>query len=356
MPINDPEATFATDLQVSDANIDKGFHVCKILALSGPDDFVVRGKTFAQCVLVVARILQRDEDIRRRRGRMPSEHIAHAARGCSVQSARLAGASRRAAPAAVTCRRLAKGLRITIRSARRGRSVGSVVKPSSKLIVGRSGATAYRAGDRVDVLWTITPPRTTTTIRTPAPLAPGASPTAKVALTSAEAFPNGRTSNDPPSNAIDGNPATFTWSTEAYNVTHPSSLAVGFAEANVGRLRLWKERDGGGGELVKNLTIQYTTGTGPLALRTWANVGGLTNGVGGAELLRATAVNADGTVTGDVHNSTTGDGYASLTFTPVRATGLRIAFANPNPNTTCSNVPGTCNHYRVGELEAYAVP
>ena len=61
-------------------------------------------------------------------------------------------------------------------------------------------------------------------------------------------------------------------------------------------------------------------------------------------------------MTGDIHDSPAGDGYASLTFTPVRATGLRIAFANPNPATTCSAVSGTCNHYRVGELEAYALP
>jgi hypothetical protein len=90
--------------------------------------------------------------------------------------------------------------------------------------------------------------------------------------------------------------------------------------------------------------------------RTWANVTGLVNGFGGTELLRATAVNTDGTVTGDTHSSSTGDGYTSLSFTPVQATGVRIAFANPDPATTCSGVQGTCNHYRVGELEVYAIP
>jgi len=148
----------------------------------------------------------------------------------------------------------------------------------------------------------------------------------------------------------------YTWSTEANNVVHPSFLAVGFADAKVGRLRLWKESNGGGGQPIKNLTVQYTTGTGPLSTRTWINVTGLANGFGGAELLRATAVNADGTVTGDTHSSSTVDGYASLTFTPVQATALRVAFANPNPATTCSGVQGTCNHYRVGELEVYALP
>lgn len=347
--IDDPEATFGTGLEVSEGNLDNAFHICKILAISGGDDIVLRAQGFARCVLVVARILERRDEIRRRRQR-PSEYSAHAIRPCRSATVRLAGARRRAAPVLVTCRRTAKGLRITFRSARAGRPVGSLIKPSSKLIIGRSGAAPFRAGDRVDVRWTITPPRTTTTIRTPAPLA------SKLALTSVETFPNPRTSNDLPAAAIDGNTGTFTWSTEAYNVVHPSFLAVGFAEANVGRLRLWKAPDGGGGELVKNLTVQYTTGTGPLSARTWSNVAGLANGFGGAELLKATAVNADGTVTGDVHDSPAGDGYASLTFTPVRATGLRIAFANPNPASTCSSVPGTCNHYRVGELEVYGTP
>ena len=358
--IDDPDVTFGTDLEVSDENIDKGYHVCKILSFSGGDDFLVRARSLARCVLVVARILQRDEDLRRRRGQTPLEHTAHAARRCRSETVRLKGAPRRAAPVRATCAHKAKGLRITLRSARKGKTVGALIKPSSKLIIGRSSAAPFRPGDRVDVLWTVTPPPTTTRTRVPAPLpgapAPAAAATAKLALTSVEAFPNQRTSSDPPANAIDANTGTFTWSTEAYNVTHPSYLAVGFAEANVGRLRLWKERNGGGGELIKNLTIQYTTGTGPLSSRTWANVSGLANGVGGAEPLKATAVSPAGTVTGDVHDSPAGDGYASLTFTPVRATGLRIAFANPNPNTTCSAVSGTCNHYRVGELEAYAVP
>jgi hypothetical protein len=40
----------------------------------------------------------------------------------------------------------------------------------------------------------------------------------------------------------------------------------------------------------------------------------------------------------------------------VQETGLRIALANPTPATICSGVHGTCNHYRVGELEVYALP
>jgi hypothetical protein len=35
-------------------------------------------------------------------------------------------------------------------------AVGALVTPASRLIVGRSGAVPYRAGDRVDVRWTVT--------------------------------------------------------------------------------------------------------------------------------------------------------------------------------------------------------
>jgi hypothetical protein len=34
-------------------------------------------------------------------------------------------------------------------------AVGALVTPASRLIVGRSGAVPYRAGDRVDVRWTV---------------------------------------------------------------------------------------------------------------------------------------------------------------------------------------------------------
>ena len=43
-------------------------------------------------------------------------------------------------------------------------------------------------------------------------------------------WPNGRTSNNPPSSAIDGNISTFTWTTEAFN-TSPAHLGLDFGEA-----------------------------------------------------------------------------------------------------------------------------
>ncbi len=88
-----------------------------------------------------------------------------------------------------------------------------------------------------------------------------------VVLTSVEAFPNGRTSNDLPPNAIDGNLNTYTWTTREFNFINPAYLAVGFAATPINRVRLWKSRASGAGgvEDSKNIVVQYTTGTGPLS-------------------------------------------------------------------------------------------
>jgi hypothetical protein len=180
----------------------------------------------------------------------------------------------------------------------------------------------------------------------------------EIPITSVAGFPNPRTINELPPNAIDGDSTTFTWTTNPNNIASPSHLAIGFASTPVSRLRLWKERYGGGGQNIKNLTIQYTTDdpSVPLSSRSWINVTGLTNGFNGTELMVATAVNSNGTVTGDIHDSPTGDGWASLSFNLVTATGLRISFLNPNPSVPyCDGSFGdqACTHYHVGEFEAH---
>jgi hypothetical protein len=185
-------------------------------------------------------------------------------------------------------------------------------------------------------------------------LAALAAPAAAVQIpaTSAEGFPNGRTSNDLPGNAIDGSTATFTWTTETNNTESPSFLAIGFAASDVNRLRVFKTNESGGGTGtgVKNLVIQYTTGTGALSSRSWSNVPNLRSGFNGAEPLTAAAVNADGTVSLDNHNGS----FASLTFDTVQATGLRVGFSNITATGSCSvNPNGPCNHYRVAELQAH---
>ena len=175
---------------------------------------------------------------------------------------------------------------------------------------------------------------------------------------SAAGFPNERTSNDPPTNAIDNNAGTYTWTTESLNTASPSYLAIGFASSAVNRLRILKtpEPGGGTGSGTKNLVIQYTTGTGALASRSWTNVPNLSNGnlnagFFGAEPLTATAVNANGTVVGDAHH-----GFASLVFDTVQATGLRIGFSVVGGGTCSSNPDAPCNHYRVGEFQAHFDP
>ena len=175
---------------------------------------------------------------------------------------------------------------------------------------------------------------------------------AQIPATSAEGFPNGRTSSDPPSNAIDGSASTFTWTTEANNTVSPSFLAIGFSSTQVNRLRILKTNASGGGTGtgVKNLVIQYTTGSGSLASRSWSNVPNLQNGFGGSELLTASLVFINGTVSMDNHNG----GFASLTFDTVQATGLRIGFSNITATGSCSSNPdGPCNHYRVAEFQAH---
>ena len=161
-------------------------------------------------------------------------------------------------------------------------------------------------------------------------------------------WPNGRTSNNLPANAIDGNTATFTWTTESFASAAPSYLGLGFAApAAVNRIRLFKDNDSGGaGPVSKNLVIEYTTDapSTPLASRTWRRVTGLVNGFQGSELMFAAGVASNGTVAADNHIGAA-NGWASLTFDAVSATGVRVGFSN---TTTLGQ-----NHYRVYEFEVY---
>ena len=62
--------------------------------------------------------------------------------------------------------------------------------------------------------------------------------------------------------------------------------------------------------------------------------------------MTATSVDSNGTVTADRHISAT-SGWASLAFSRVNITGIRIAFQNvPDSGVTI-------NHYRVYEFQVY---
>lgn len=165
--IDDPAAEYGVDLRVSDANLERAQKVCVVFltdTLSSADDDAADDALgrYAQCAVVVARILQRAEDLRRRREGTSLQRASQTARRCRAAVVRLKGARRAASPARVTCARVGKGVRVTVRSARAGRSVGSVVLPTSKLILSRSTTTAARPGDRFNVRWTVTAPRLAT--------------------------------------------------------------------------------------------------------------------------------------------------------------------------------------------------
>jgi hypothetical protein len=158
-------------------------------------------------------------------------------------------------------------------------------------------------------------------------------------------WPNERFSNEVPSRAIDGDTSTFTWSSESFT-TAEQSLGLDFGQSvYLDQIRLWKLPDGGGGPNIKNLFIEYTNSSVGLGLssRSWTAVADMVNGHNGVELLSATSVNSDGSVIGDVHDSNA-SGWASLSFDPVFATGVRIRFSTQS---------GGFNHYRVGEFEAF---
>jgi hypothetical protein len=191
----------------------------------------------------------------------------------------------------------------------------------------------------------------TTTAALPGGVAPtrggGTSAGGQVAVNSIAVWPNSRTADNVPANAFDGTTTTFTWTTPSYSNVNPSYLGVGFAPANVARIRLFKDNDSGGsGPIAKILVIEYTTDppSTPLPSRTWRAVTGMANGFQGSELMSGARVNPKGVVIGDNHNSPA-SGWASLTFDAVNATGLRVGFSNATPLQY--------NHYRVYELEVY---
>lgn len=166
---------------------------------------------------------------------------------------------------------------------------------------------------------------------------------AQITLTTARVWGHERYSNHTPNYAIDDSLSTYTWSTESSPGSGWYKLAVDFGVAtSVNRIRLYKDTNYG----YHDLKIMYTADSPSIALpsRSFQNVSGLTNGFGGQELMNAAAVNSDGTVNTDQHYSTNGDGWASLTFDTVTATGLAIEF----------NSQGTYSHYKVYEFQAYS--
>jgi hypothetical protein len=135
-----------------------------------------------------------------------------------------------------------------------------------------------------------------------------------------------------------------TWSyLSSPSTTVPMQFGVNLSGGaqRVNRIRLAKLADlDGVGETVDpaNLTVLYTTDTGALKDRRWYPVKNLGNGMHGSERMRATAVNRDGTIEGDVHDFAA-HGFASLTFDALNATGLGLAVARPAGSRPYTHYP-----------------
>lgn len=109
----------------------------------------------------------------------------------------------------------------------------------------------------------------------------------------------------------------------------------------INRLRVAKQADLDGVENPvdsANLTVLYTTGSGPLSERTWYPVPNLDNGFNGSERIVADAVNSDGTVEGDRHDFYY-NGFYSLTFDAVNATGIGLEVARPAGDRQFTHYP-----------------
>ncbi|MBF0276140.1 MAG: pentapeptide repeat-containing protein [SAR324 cluster bacterium] len=169
----------------------------------------------------------------------------------------------------------------------------------------------------------------------------------KIPISQIAVFPNERKSDYQILNAIDGDTNTHSWVTESYNRGSNTIATDLGGQQGVSRIRLWKESNGGGGPNIKNLTIQYTMSPSsvPLAQRSWQNVELLSNGFNGKEMMNANSVLQDGRVIGDIHNSSR-NGWASLSFKPVFATGIAIQFSTASESDF--------NHYQLFEFEVYS--
>ena len=159
-------------------------------------------------------------------------------------------------------------------------------------------------------------------------------------------------------NAIDGSELSWSFLTPSSTQgPHLAALDLGTTQ-QVQRIRVskWGDTDatgpgggapGLGGTDNMDLQILFTTDSGPLVSRTYRPVSGLTNGFAGGELINADSVNAaDATVDNDHHDFAV-DGWYSLSFNEVQATGIAIRFAKDANDST----PFT--HYRTNEFQVF---
>ena len=157
--VDDPGFTAA--VEPSSANADAATRLCLIFVYAetlSPEEakhvFGVTALEFARCTSVVARILQRAEELRKRKRRtgVQSSPRATQSRRCKSVTMR-PRRSRARSPLTVTCTRTAGGLRLKVRSSSRGRSLLAAAGAAPKLVIGRSRRTVAASGERVNVRW-----------------------------------------------------------------------------------------------------------------------------------------------------------------------------------------------------------
>jgi hypothetical protein len=134
-----------------DAIYARADRICFLLIWSEYDEEEdsVSGLDFLTCSVTVAKVLVRAEQLRRRRGQGLSARAAQ--RACSAQTLRRKARAR----LRVSCARTATGVRVTIRPRSSKQTLKSALAGARlRLIVGRGGAGAASAGDRLNVRWT----------------------------------------------------------------------------------------------------------------------------------------------------------------------------------------------------------
>jgi hypothetical protein len=144
---------------VSPENVRKALQICDIYSIEDAKDDEGDGEEsnhgVYSCAATVAVILQSAENIANRDPQKPSPIRAHAAaNSCNHIAVRLKSNKKRPR-LRVSCTRTRLGIKLTIRSGTRGKSLKSVLGSRPRLIVGRLRTSrAIQPGDRLNVRWT----------------------------------------------------------------------------------------------------------------------------------------------------------------------------------------------------------
>jgi hypothetical protein len=147
-----PPPVAGIDLSPSDRNAIKAYQLCYILMLT--KDSLEAFRSFGSCVTTVFGILERNDEIQRKKQQGANQAQAVTA-ATPCRSVKVKRRGKRVRPAVkVRCKATASGIEVTFRKQKRGPSLRKLFGRKSRLVVGRSAFDApVAAGDRVNVLW-----------------------------------------------------------------------------------------------------------------------------------------------------------------------------------------------------------